>query len=179
MQVGDQQTAAKIIAENVRVANQQRRYVIPLQMISPKILCRILQAVAPRAGVLMAGISSQGSAADIQVAWNHYIRADPVTDDSLRYRNKAGQEWSVKQLSYLISGLSLQREYFWDGRSPSLRDQALIPIQDHRELDESLDNIVAKLTQLNTYPSAFERALGSSKITAEKIGLAVENFLSH
>lgn len=76
-----------------------------------------------------------------------------------------------------LFNLAWKREFFWDGRSPSLREQALIPIQDHREMDESLENVVAKLTQLNTYPAAFERAFGSREITAEKIGLAVENFL--
>ena len=35
--------------------------------------------------------------------------------------------------------------FFWDGRAPSLRAQALMPIQDHTEMDESLTNVVAKL----------------------------------
>ncbi|MEQ1751953.1 MAG: cytochrome c peroxidase [Prosthecobacter sp.] len=76
-----------------------------------------------------------------------------------------------------LFNLAWKREFFWDGRAPSLRTQVLIPIQDHREMDESLDNVVKKLVKMETYGPAFERAFGSPEITTEKIGLAVENFL--
>jgi cytochrome c peroxidase len=76
-----------------------------------------------------------------------------------------------------LFNLAWKREFFWDGRSPSLREQVLVPIQDHREMDETLVNVVAKLGKIGKYPAAFERAFGSTEITPEKIGLAVENFL--
>ena len=37
-------------------------------------------------------------------------------------------------------------EFFWDGRAHLLRDQALLPIQDELEMDETLENVVAKLS---------------------------------
>ena len=76
-----------------------------------------------------------------------------------------------------LFNLAWKREFFWDGRSPNLREQALVPIQDHREMDETLENAVAKLSKADRYPKAFEQAFGAAEITAEKIGLAVENFL--
>lgn len=76
-----------------------------------------------------------------------------------------------------IFNLAWKSEFFWDGRAPSLRAQALMPIQDHLEMDESLGRVIAKLGESPGYAKAFERAFGSGEITGEKIGLAIENFL--
>ncbi len=106
-----------------------------------------------------------------------------------------------------LLNLAWKSLFFWDGRAPSLRAQALMPIQDHKEMDESLTNVCAKLKVGQTsrlpkrsaqtrdneaiseaspianhqsptdYPSLFTRAFGSPEITPEKIGLALENFI--
>jgi len=44
-----------------------------------------------------------------------------------------------------LFNLAWKNSFFWDGRAPSLRAQALMPIQDHTEMDESLTNVVTKL----------------------------------
>src|SRR5205823_10037220 len=44
-----------------------------------------------------------------------------------------------------LFNLAWKSSFFWDGRAPSLRAQALVPIQDHAEMDETLTNLVAKL----------------------------------
>src|SRR6056300_1214419 len=49
-------------------------------------------------------------------------------------------------------------EFFWDGRAHLLRDQALLPIQDELEMDESLENAVAKLKGSRMYLDQFIRA---------------------
>jgi cytochrome c peroxidase len=96
-----------------------------------------------------------------------------------------------------LFNLAWKQSFFWDGRAPSLRAQALMPIQDHAEMDESLTNVIAKLEgragcpqpaasddaplprgeDAAPYHELFTRAFGSSEITAEKIGLALEQFL--
>ncbi len=76
-----------------------------------------------------------------------------------------------------LVNLAWKTSFFWDGHAPSLRAQALIPIQDHTEMDETLDRVTAKLAAIGSYPALFRAAFGSPEITAEKIGLAVENFL--
>jgi cytochrome c peroxidase len=48
-----------------------------------------------------------------------------------------------------LFNLAWRSSFFWDGRAPSLRAQALIPIQDHTEMDETLTNMVAKLSRLS------------------------------
>ncbi len=76
-----------------------------------------------------------------------------------------------------LFNLAWKSKYFWDGRARSLREQALMPIQDHVEMDESLDNIVQKLKADAHYPQRFQAAFGSGSISAETIGLALESFL--
>lgn len=68
-------------------------------------------------------------------------------------------------------------EFFWDGRSHLLRDQSLKPIQDPVEMNETLENVVSKLSESIYYPSQFKRAFGDTKITSERISLALEQFM--
>jgi cytochrome c peroxidase len=68
--------------------------------------------------------------------------------------------------------------FFWDGRAPSLRDQALKPIQDPLEMNETLENVIAKLQATKDYRFQFARAFENSTITAEKMGLAMEQFMN-
>lgn len=76
-----------------------------------------------------------------------------------------------------LFNLAWKNSFFWDGRAPSLRAQALMPIQDHAEMDETLDRATGKLTATAAYPPLFRAAFGSPEITAEKLALALEGFL--
>ena len=76
-----------------------------------------------------------------------------------------------------LVNLAWKKSFFWDGRAASLREQSLQPIQNPIEMHESLTNVVAKLTQTKDYPALFTRAFGTPAITAEKISLALENYL--
>jgi len=68
-------------------------------------------------------------------------------------------------------------EFFWDGRAHLLRDQSLKPIQDELEMDETLDNMVAKLQAADIYPKQFKRAFGTETITSELVSKALEQFM--
>jgi len=68
-------------------------------------------------------------------------------------------------------------EFFWDGRAHLLRDQALLPIQDSLEMDETLDNVMAKLSAEEMYTNQFIRAFGDAVITEERLALALEQFM--
>jgi cytochrome c peroxidase len=80
-----------------------------------------------------------------------------------------------------LFNLAWKSSFFWDGRAGSLRAQTLMPIQDHAEMDEALTNVVAKLkcaaNDNASYRALFARAFASPEITAEKIGLALEQFV--
>jgi len=74
-----------------------------------------------------------------------------------------------------LFNLAWKSSFFWDGRAKSLREQVLLPIQDHREMNSVLEDVVTYLEK--TRRSAFEKAFGAGDVTAEKISLALENYL--
>jgi cytochrome c peroxidase len=86
-----------------------------------------------------------------------------------------------------LFNLAWKHSFFWDGRSPTLRDQVLQPIQNPIEMHETLSNAVSKLERASegrlknaakrNYGVLFEHAFGSSAITAERIALALEQFV--
>jgi cytochrome c peroxidase len=81
------------------------------------------------------------------------------------------QAMPVMNLAWHRNGL------FWDGRAPLLRDQALKPIQDPLEMNETLPNAVAKLAADKRYTDQFVRAFGEADITPERVALALEQFM--
>ncbi len=82
-----------------------------------------------------------------------------------------------RQAMATVNLLWNSNEFFWDGRAHLLRDQALKPIQDHLEMDETLDKVVAKLGGIQMYKDQFLRAFGSEEVTALRISLALEQFM--
>lgn len=69
--------------------------------------------------------------------------------------------------------------FFWDGRSPSLEEQALHPVMDEVELNEDWDNVVRKFRRHPEYPQRFRRAFGiekRSEITADLAVKAIAQF---
>jgi len=82
-----------------------------------------------------------------------------------------------KRRAMPLFNLAWKTAFFWDGHAPSLRAAALDPIQDHTEMDETLDEVTAKLAANPAYPALFRAAFGSPEINAEKLGLALEQYL--
>jgi cytochrome c peroxidase len=91
---------------------------------------------------------------------------------SIGVRNQTGTRQAMP-----LFNMAWKSSFFWDGRAPSLRKQALMPIQDHVEMDQTLEGAVSNLTARADYRPLFEKAFGSTEITAEKIGLAIEQFV--
>jgi cytochrome c peroxidase len=78
-----------------------------------------------------------------------------------------------------LFNLAWKKDFFWDGRAKSLREQVLQPIQNPIEMHEPLTNLCVKLaaTDKIDYEKLFAAAFGSPEITAEKISVALENYL--
>ena len=68
-------------------------------------------------------------------------------------------------------------QFFWDTRADSLEDLILLPIQDHIEMGSTLDGVVAELSATSFYPTLFTNAFGTPEVTAERIAMAVSQFL--
>jgi cytochrome c peroxidase len=80
-----------------------------------------------------------------------------------------------------LFNLAWAKELFWDGRVQSLREQALVPIEDPTEMNEKLDRVIGKLQADAEYPALFIAAFGKAEakgtVTSARIGLAIEQFL--
>ena len=75
-----------------------------------------------------------------------------------------------------IINLGWGNSFFWDGRSASLEEQALMPVEDPIEMHESWTNAVAKLQADPEYVNLFERAFGSGLVTKEHAVKAIAQF---
>jgi cytochrome c peroxidase len=78
--------------------------------------------------------------------------------------------------SMTLFNVGYGRQFFWDGRSSSLEDQALRPIQDPTELDETLPSLIAELQVHPEYPDMFKKAFGTSTVTPDLIAKAIAQF---
>ena len=99
---------------------------------------------------------------------------DKAFTDGLRLSKGINKQVGDRN-SMPLFNLAWKSSFFWDGRSKSLRNQVLQPIQDHREMASDLNDVVKNLTK--TSKDDFKKAFGPGEITEEKISLALENFL--
>lgn len=74
-----------------------------------------------------------------------------------------------------LYGALWQRETFWDGRAKSLEEQALGPIENPIEMNESLPNVLKKLAQVPYYQRKFQEVFGTGP-SAAGIAKAMASF---
>jgi cytochrome c peroxidase len=75
-----------------------------------------------------------------------------------------------------LFNLAFHDNFFWDGRSVTLEEQAIIPIEDPIELNADMATVIQRLTDNPLYPPMFEEAFGSPTVTEERIGKAIAQF---
>jgi cytochrome c peroxidase len=83
---------------------------------------------------------------------------------------------SVSRNAPHLYNLAWASTLFWDGRSSTLEDQALGPIQAAGEMNLPLDVLVPRLSKVAFYKEQFEKIYGEPEITAENIGKAIAAF---
>lgn len=100
-----------------------------------------------------------------KLAFTDGRRVSPGVDGSFTSRNAMS-----------LANLLWVRNFFWDGRSSSLEDQAQFPLTDPHEMGQSLSESVKKLSGNTMYPPLFEQAFGTGKITETNILKALAQF---
>jgi cytochrome c peroxidase len=77
-----------------------------------------------------------------------------------------------------------ERKFFWDERAASIEMQTSMPIKDHNEMgysgtngDETIDDLIKKLSAIGYYKELFKFVYGSEEITESKIQLALSQFI--
>ncbi|MEM0895854.1 MAG: MbnP family protein [Verrucomicrobiota bacterium] len=98
------------------------------------------------------------------------------------FADERANSWGIdmtptRRNSMPLFNLAWKSHFFWDGRSPSLREQVLEPIEHPGEMADTLENVVQKLSTDGDYPGMFEAAYGSRVIDAEKIAVSLEQYL--
>jgi cytochrome c peroxidase len=96
--------------------------------------------------------------------------------ENRRFSRGIGGEMGTRN-AMPLENLAWKKEFFWDGRAASLREQVLQPIQNPIEMHESLDYLVKKLSNDTNYHRLFANAFGSPEITSDRIARALEQFL--
>jgi len=95
------------------------------------------------------------------------------TDGRARAIGVSGEPLELNSMS-LANLMWGPQHFFWNGRTDSLEQQVLIPIQKPDEMNQDLDELVEELSTDSAYPALFERAYGG--ISPENIAKAVASF---
>ncbi|MBK7761780.1 MAG: c-type cytochrome [Bacteroidetes bacterium] len=76
-----------------------------------------------------------------------------------------------------LINLAWRSSFMWDAAIRNLDRQALVPIQDSNEMDESIANILLKLNQSARYRKLSFRAWGDSNISTQNLLQSMSQFL--
>jgi cytochrome c peroxidase len=76
-----------------------------------------------------------------------------------------------------LQNLIWSKSFMWDGGVNHLDVQALNPITNPLEMDETIPHVLQKLQADAQYPSLFSKAFGSSKITGQLLLKALSQFM--
>lgn len=82
-----------------------------------------------------------------------------------------------RRQSMPLLNLAWKNSFFWDGRAASLREQVLHPIQDPTEMGADLEQVITHLQADTEIAAQFQAAFGTPQVTAERLGIALEQFL--
>lgn len=75
-----------------------------------------------------------------------------------------------------LFNLAWHERFFWDGRAESLRQQVLMPIEDPKEMDQPLEQLIVELNLDAGLRAQFESAFGEG-ISNQTVAKALEQFL--
>lgn len=79
--------------------------------------------------------------------------------------------------SPVLINLAWGNSFMWDGAVNHLDVQALAPLENHLEMDETLAHVLEKLARQDKYKRLFKAAFHSEKITGERFLKAISQFM--
>jgi cytochrome c peroxidase len=85
---------------------------------------------------------------------------------------------TTRRNSPAIINASSKASFFWDGRSKSLEEMVLMPVQHNLEMGmEKLDVMEKKIASVSYYPALFKKAFGTEDVTRQRISFALAQFV--
>lgn len=76
-----------------------------------------------------------------------------------------------------IMNLAWSPAFFWDGGVFDLDLQPIVPITNHVEMDETMENVLNKLRRHPDYPKLFKKAFGTEEISTARMMKALSQFM--
>ena len=98
--------------------------------------------------------------------------SDAPNQFSVGIDGKAGDKNSMALIN-----MAWNRDFFWDGRMPTLEQQVLEPVRNPVEMHETWGNAIAKLQANPAYVSLFAKAFGTEKVDSLLAARAITQFL--
>lgn len=99
------------------------------------------------------------------------------SDSKVKSLGFEGQTTRRHSMSLVNARWYARGRFFWDERATTLEEQVLMPFQDPVEMGMSLDEVVAAVESQDFYRALFEDAFGSEEVTAERISMALAQFV--
>lgn len=117
-------------------------------------------------------LSSDGSisCSSCHLSYNAFAHTDHATShgvgDSIGKRNAPA-----------LFNLAWKKNYMWDGAVHNLDAQAMAPIENKLEMNETLAHVVSKLNSRKFYRERFYQAWGDSVATGERVLKSIAQFM--
>ncbi len=79
--------------------------------------------------------------------------------------------------SMSLLNLAWSKQFLWDGRAATLREQALGPVTDPLEMNNSWDVVESRIQSIPAYTEMFKKAFNTDVITTDLITKAIEQYV--
>lgn len=106
-----------------------------------------------------------------------HTQATAFTDARRFSKGFEGREVDRNSMSLVNLRYYRPGKFFWDQRAATLEDQVLMPIENEVEMGHHLPSLVSQLQQDPIYPALFRKAFGTSKVTEQRLGRALAQFI--
>lgn len=116
---------------------------------------------------------------DLRLSKNRTISCSTCHNPELAYSNglkkATGENGIMGEYNVpVIFDRGDTKEQFWDGRAPTLKDQVLVPIFNHNEMNLSSNELEQRVNEDSQYRKLFEK----TKVTTDDVKIALEAFVS-
>lgn len=106
-----------------------------------------------------------------------HIQRHAFADTTPQSRGLHGERTDRRAMPLVNLRYYRRARFFWDERAGNLEEMVLLPIQNRVEMGQELQPLVKRLRHDAVYPPLFERAFGDRRITGERIGKALAQFV--
>ncbi|WP_338761062.1 cytochrome c peroxidase [Bernardetia sp. ABR2-2B] len=96
------------------------------------------------------------------------------TDGKAKSIGVNNEEMPVSAMS--LVNLTWNSRLTWNGKSQTLEEQAILPMENHQEMNQDAEITAQILSETTEYPVLFEKVFGSKEITPSKITKALAQF---